>query len=146
MSLNEFMTCSAVAPPPTSRKLAGDPPCSLIMSILQTDKDTSKRNVPNFNFFRLDTFYVFKSNTNRIRHPTIEKKSSIRPRKIDQMKQAVNWSTDQSINQSNNQSINQLIEETVGRNIQQSINILTSTWRDRRRWPSNRCYHPVEYS
>jgi len=34
MSLNASVTCSEVAPPPTSRKLAGLPPCSLMMSIV----------------------------------------------------------------------------------------------------------------
>jgi hypothetical protein len=32
--LSAVVTCSAVAPPPTSRKLAGEPPCSLMMSIV----------------------------------------------------------------------------------------------------------------
>ena len=34
MSLKASVTCSAVAPPPTSRKLAGYPPCRRIMSIV----------------------------------------------------------------------------------------------------------------
>ena len=34
MSLKASVTCSEVAPPPTSRKLAGSPPCSLMMSIV----------------------------------------------------------------------------------------------------------------
>lgn len=34
MILNASVTCSTVAPPPTSRKLAGSPPCSLMMSIV----------------------------------------------------------------------------------------------------------------
>ena len=34
MILKASVTCSAVAPPPTSRKLAGSPPCSFIMSIV----------------------------------------------------------------------------------------------------------------
>ncbi len=34
MRLKASVTCCAEAPPPTSRKLAGDPPCSLIMSIV----------------------------------------------------------------------------------------------------------------
>lgn len=34
MILKASVTCSTVAPPPTSRKLAGAPPCSLIMSIV----------------------------------------------------------------------------------------------------------------
>ena len=29
-----FLTCSALAPPPTSRKLAGELPASLMMSIV----------------------------------------------------------------------------------------------------------------
>src|SRR4029077_9895029 len=32
--LNAFFTCSAEAPPPTSRKLAGDPPDNLMISIV----------------------------------------------------------------------------------------------------------------
>ena len=32
--LKACVTCAAEAPPPTSRKLAGEPPCSLIMSIV----------------------------------------------------------------------------------------------------------------
>ena len=31
---NAFLICSALAPPPTSRKLAGSPPASLMMSIV----------------------------------------------------------------------------------------------------------------
>ena len=31
---NAFWICSALAPPPTSRKLAGSPPASLMMSIV----------------------------------------------------------------------------------------------------------------
>jgi hypothetical protein len=34
ISLNAAVTRSAVAPPPTSRKLAGLPPCSLIRSMV----------------------------------------------------------------------------------------------------------------
>ncbi len=34
MILNASLTCWLVAPPPTSRKLAGAPPCSLMMSIV----------------------------------------------------------------------------------------------------------------
>ena len=31
---NAFLICSALAPPPTSRKFAGSPPASLMMSIV----------------------------------------------------------------------------------------------------------------
>ena len=34
ISLNASVTCSAVALPPTSRKLAGVPPCSSMMSMV----------------------------------------------------------------------------------------------------------------
>ncbi|KAF1747203.1 hypothetical protein GCK72_023664 [Caenorhabditis remanei] len=34
MILKASVTCSTVAPPPTSRKLAGSPPCNLIMSMV----------------------------------------------------------------------------------------------------------------
>ena len=34
MILNASFTAEAVAPPPTSRKLAGEPPCSLMMSMV----------------------------------------------------------------------------------------------------------------
>ena len=34
ISLKAVVTASTVAPPPTSRKLAGAPPCSLIMSMV----------------------------------------------------------------------------------------------------------------
>ena len=34
MSLNASVTCLEVAPPPTSKKFAGIPPCSLIISIV----------------------------------------------------------------------------------------------------------------
>ena len=34
MILNASLTWLAVAPPPTSRKLAGEPPCSLMMSMV----------------------------------------------------------------------------------------------------------------
>ena len=34
ISRKASVTCSTVAPPPTSRKLAGEPPCSLMMSIV----------------------------------------------------------------------------------------------------------------
>ena len=32
--LNAFLICSALAPPPTSRKFAGSPPASLMMSMV----------------------------------------------------------------------------------------------------------------
>lgn len=38
MSLKASVTCLDVAPPPTSRKLAGWPPCNLIMSIVAIAK------------------------------------------------------------------------------------------------------------
>jgi hypothetical protein len=36
--LSAVVTCSAVAPPPTSRKFAGEPPCSLMMSMVAIAK------------------------------------------------------------------------------------------------------------
>ena len=41
------VTCCAVAPPPTSRKLAGDPPCNLMMSIVAMARPAPFTEVSN---------------------------------------------------------------------------------------------------